>query len=407
MSKHLILGDVHLDKGLKIGKPPSGAKLNSRITDQQELMIWVLDQAIAEAVSSIIITGDIYQEPRPHPGSIRFFMTWLKKCEKANIDVHIVAGNHDIMRTGSYTVSALDIVPAVEISKAKTYKDVKTIDYPGVSFTFLPFRDRRMYDADSPEKGLQLLKKELSDSSQISKENINVLIGHLTLAGALHVGDEIDDMLNELFCPTDMFKEYDYVWMGHIHKPQVLNSSKPYLAHIGSMDRSDFSASELDHDKIIIIFDTDSQEKFKHIIIPTRPLRKVEISVTQDKDTTNFIINELHAINNEKSLSDAIVRVEIQLEGQETPNADREKILKFLYQNLNAHYICNFSESRNITVVFVNAQTMFDNNMTVSSAIDAFIDSVKFDSDNEKIDVQKLAIECFEELKQKLELRTN
>jgi len=402
VSKHIILGDVHLGKSQNIGKPGSAANLNSRIQDQQNLLNWTLEQAINQKAASIIITGDVFEDSRPHPMLIHIFISWLKQCEKSGINVHVIFGNHDIIRTGSVITSALNLVNAVEFPGTIAYKDVATVNYPGLAFVFVPFRDRRMYDADSPEKALALLQSEIdAQVAKIPKTHTKVLVGHLSHAGSIYVGDEIDEMLNELFCPPEMFNDFDYVWMGHIHKPQVLNQSKPFLAHIGSMDRSDFSKSELDHDKIIVVLDTDDPNFYKEIIIPTRPLRKIEISVTSDKDTTDFVINYLHDYNNENSLKDAVVRLEIELDGQETPNVDRDKVLKFIYSQLKAHYVCNFSESRTISVVGISSQTIFDNNMSIPSAIDSFVSSIITEPDEDKAEIKKLANECYEDLKAK------
>lgn len=396
---HIILGDIHIGRSLSIGKPASLGNLNSRLQDQINLLEWTLERAIEYNARSIITTGDVFEEPRPHPALIKFFMSWLKKCEKHGIIVHVIAGNHDIIRTGSYTISALDIIPAVELTSAYTYKRVFTVNYHGVSFTFLPYRDRRMYDADSPAVALEKLKEELGELPSIPKGNKRVLVGHLTLEGSIYIGDEIDDMLNEIVCPLDMFNDYDYVWMGHIHKHQVLKE-KPYIAHTGSMDRSDFHVGEISGEKYLILFDPASDEPVKNIVIPTRPLRKIEISVPADKDTTDFIINTLFSYDKENSLKDAIIKLEIELVGPDSPNADRDKVTKFIYNNLNAHYITTFSESRNISVISVNTQLLFDSNISKSAAIKAYADTLSVDEEKRN-KFTNLALEYLAEYEEK------
>lgn len=395
MSVHVILGDVHIGKSLNLGKPGSGAALNSRIQDQIDLLNWVLSQAEARKATSIIITGDVYEDPRPHPTLIHLFMLWLKQCERSNIAVHIVAGNHDIIRTGSYTVSALDIVPAVELSHAKSYKDISCVKYDDVEFTFIPFRDRRMYDANSPQEALDKLKEELSTIKHDSSLK-KVAIGHLSIEGAIPIGDEIDDTINEIFCPLSMFREFDYVWFGHIHKPQVLDVN-PHVAHIGSMDRSDFHDSEIFIDKKIIIF--DPSKKPEEIVIPTRNLRKIEINVPQDKDTTDFVINHLFAYNKTTTLKDSIIRLNITIQGQESPGADRDKIIKFIYNKLEAHYICNFSESRNISVISSTAQILFDSNISIPAAMRTYADTLDLKDKKDKF--LALSMECLAEFNEK------
>jgi len=393
--KSIILGDVHLGRSAAISKPGVGGEPNSRIVDQQIILDWVLAKAIALNVNEIIVTGDVFEEWRALPSLITMFMTWIKKCERAYKTVRIIMGNHEINRTGSYIISALDIIPALELAHAVVYKDITTIHHPGISYTFMPYRDRRMYDASSPAEALEMLKKELSGHLEsIPKENKKIIVGHLTLEGALYVGDEIDDMLNEIICPLEMFAGYDYVWMGHIHNFQILSPNTPLIGHIGSMDRSDFSKAETKNDKYIIIQDENG---FDQIPIPTRNLRKIDINVSADKDTTDYIINFLHAYNNEHPLKDAIVKIDVQLDGQETLSSDRDKIFKFLYKNLEVHHVHNFSESRSITPIQPSGvQALFDNNMNLTMAVDAWLPTQTFIEQDE---VKQFMYECIEEFK--------
>ena len=102
----------------------------------------------------------------------------------------------------------------------------------------------------------------------LDDRNLNVMVGHFALVGSLPVGDEVDDMHNELFMPLNTFKDYNYTFMGHIHKPQVMCKA-PYISHIGSMDLSNFS--ENTHSKIIAVIDTSTSEVVKNLDLPTRP----------------------------------------------------------------------------------------------------------------------------------------
>src|SRR3972149_1767402 len=113
MSITLIVGDVHLGKGVGIGKPGIGNSLNSRIVDQIQLLDWVLDRAIEINASAIILTGDICQDIKPDYVLIELLIEWLKRCSSYNIEVHIIAGNHDLKRTGARFSSYLDLISAL------------------------------------------------------------------------------------------------------------------------------------------------------------------------------------------------------------------------------------------------------------------------------------------------------
>jgi exonuclease SbcD len=392
--KCLILGDLHIGKGISAGRPAEQGKLNSRIQDQIDLLNWAYRQCVQQEVKHIVITGDVYQDFRPHPAVIGIFMRWLKLCERAEIEVHIVMGNHDILRSGQYVVSALDLVSELELQSANVYKNVTRVETDGFTLVFIPFRDKRMYDVKTKEQALQKLAEEIAAVTEQGSSKPKIAIGHLALEGSLSVGDEISDQLNELYVPPEMFEWFDYVWMGHIHHPQIIQHHKPYAAHIGSLDRSDFSRTEIEHDKIAILLDPNAPNNFSEIELPTRALRPLKIDVPPGKDSTEFVINELCLIDKKASVKDSIVRLEIQLNGPELENVDREKVESYLKNNLEVHHICNFSESRAISMLQIDPDDAFDNTMQISDSINKWADTRgTFDNDQERDEFKAAAHE--------------
>jgi exonuclease SbcD len=383
--KTIILGDIHLGKGLSIGKPGIGNSLNSRIQDQIRLLDWTLQTAIENNVFSIISTGDVFEDSKPHPSLITIFIDWLQRCVANNISVHILMGNHDLLRSGNYVQSALDVIAKADIENIYVYKNIDTAHFDGVSFTFVPFKDRRGMECDTHEAAFKLLRNNLSyEVASIPNLNSKVLVGHLALDGAIPVGDEFDDVATELHCPSDIFNGYDYVFMGHIHKPQVVNNN-PYLAHVGSMDISDFGFGELNEPKIIVLFNSDEEIKFTNIVIPTRPLIKISIDVPEGSSTTKYLKEILIEENNKTSFKDAIIKLEVKLYGREAESTDRDIIEELIY-SYGAHHISNFSETRSIAVVPIKKLGVVNNTMDVTTAINLYSDHIQFNSQEEKED---------------------
>jgi len=372
MSATVILGDVHLGKGLSCGKPGIGSALNSRIVDQFNILEWTLSRAQEVDARNIIITGDCFEDPKPHPMIVALFISWLKKCTDNDLEVHIIAGNHDILRSGQFYMSALDVISAADMDGVYVYKHMSTLHTPGASFTLMPFRDRRSFNVDSNVAALKIMRDKMPyELSGIDLSQAKIVIGHLAIEGSIPVGDEIDDMTNEIFCPVSMFKGYDYVWMGHVHKPQIM-SKAPFVAHIGSMDISDFSES--DHHKVIAIFDPKNSSPYKYMEIPTRPLNQISVSVPAAViDTTRYVVKEL----NEKhpNLSKAIVRLNISLENPDVINIDRPVIEKCL-DSLGAFHICRINEERKISPIKKSAATEgIDSTVNESTAIKMYADA--------------------------------
>jgi exonuclease SbcD len=388
---------LHIGKGINIGKSQSG-KINSRIQDQIDLLEWSLNYCLQNKINTIVITGDVYQDPRPHPGVISIVMCWLIKCQSHSVSVHIIRGNHDVMRSGTYSVSALDLVSDVNLH-AKVYKDFSVLELENdTSIVFIPFRDKRMYEVDSSEEAIEKLNNEIDSLSP--KGKVKIAIGHLALEGSLEVGDEIADALNEIYVPKDVFKTFDFVWMGHVHHPQVVQES-PYIAHIGSLDRSDFSRTETENDKIAVVFDTATCS-FKNIVLPTRTLKHIQIVVPNSKDSTEFVINHLCLIDSREKLINSMLRVEIILNGLEIDNIQRDKVEGYLYNNIGVFHVVAITESRKANQESISSEESFDNSLDISKTIHKWADlKGEFESEEEKLKFKALAFECLEDYKSK------
>jgi exonuclease SbcD len=368
MTIAIFLGDPHLGKGTNIGKAGIGATLNSRIADQLTLLDWTLDRAIEYHADHIIITGDVFEDPKPHPALIAMFMSWLKKCQVYDINVHIIIGNHDILRSGFIYTSPLDIISEADLEKIHIYKEIDTVTIGTSAFTFVPYRDRKSFSVASNIEAISMVRDSLVyELASIPSTYQKVLIGHLAIEGSIPVGDEIDDIANELFCPLNMFQGYDYVWMGHVHKPQVMQKF-PHIAHIGSMDISNFG--ETDQKKFIIIFDcSSSKHSWTTELLPTRPLKKLSIVIPKDTDdTTDYVLKELKKVGD---WDRSIVRVDVSLATPELKSINKSSIEQYLSAQ-GAFSVSGISESKKITLIKKDDNNTIDTKMDVPTSIKTY-----------------------------------
>lgn len=402
MSRLAILGDVHIGKGLGIGRPGIGEEPNSRIKDQLDILNW-LSHEIDGTIDDLFITGDIYEDAKPHPALIAYFMRWLSEIPH-NINVHIIRGNHDIVRTGSYLLSALDIIQeniyksSSSLPNISIYRDFDTVKLSDdVYVTVAPYRDRRLLECDSLTDAIaevhNLIRKQYKKIPLGAKK---LLIGHLALEGSMYVGDEIDDIANEIMCPFNMFKGYDAVWMGHVHKPQIL-SKDPLIAHTGSMDISDFG--ETDHTKSIVLYEDLENLDYSLIDIPSRPLKRLVIEVPKGSDTTEHVTSIINK-EKKKSFKDAIVKIQVKLQDKETPNVNRKDVEELLYK-LGTFHICNFSEHRSVAVVSKEKKSLVDDTMDEMSALKIYAESMDW-TKKEKSDFLNLGINVIKKHKESL-----
>ena len=388
MTQILILGDPHLGKNVSLGKTNLGSNLNTRLVDQLNLLDWTLEQAIDSHSSHIIISGDVFEDPKPHPSIIALFLNWLKKCQAYNIHVHIVMGNHDVLRSGFVYTSPLDIINEAELDNVSIYKDLSTVFIDTTAVTFIPFRDRKSFAVNSNAQALSLLQDSLIyELSSIPVTYKKIVVGHLAIEGSIFIGDEVDDNNNELFCPISIFHGYDYVWMGHVHKPQVLNKKQPYVAHIGSMDVSNFGES--DHQKIVVIFDGE-KNTFISKSLPTRSLKKITISVPKEiEDSTSYVLQE---IKKSSDLSRSIVKVEVSLASPELKSINKNEIEDYLLSQ-GAFNVSSISESKKPILIKKKEDSLLDSKMDVTTAIKAY--ASQYIEEKDRSDFISLASEIY------------
>lgn len=389
MNKFLIIGDPHCGKTMSLSKV-SGS---SRIDDQFKILEWALDKALADDVSTIILTGDVFDEPKPSISLIVRFIDWLELCKINCVNVHIVVGNHDTLRTGLVYTSPLDLINSAELDNVFVYNDISTIFIDSTAITMMPFRDRKSLGCATNKEAVEILSQSLIyELSSIPVTYTKVVVGHLAIEGSIPVGDDIDDITNELFCPISMFAGYDYVWMGHVHSPQVMSKS-PYVAHIGSMDISNFSES--DHKKITITFNCTTK-KWHSDKIPTRQLKKITVSIDKDvEDSTEFVINAIKKANVD---SNSIVRVDVSIDSLDSKSINKSSIEKYLIDN-GIRSISGIFESKKVELVKKKADSKMSTGMDTSTAIQTYCNEI-IDEDD-KAPFMELAVDILNRFKAK------
>jgi len=380
MTTSLIIGDIHLGAGLNLGRPGIGSRYNSRVSDQVNLLEWITSVAEENYVHDVILTGDIFEDVKPDYVLVNIFLEFLNKLRALNIETHVIMGNHDLSRMGSYYSSVLDFISSSEIPLVHFYKNIETLNYKGVSYTFAPFRDRLSLEVGTLGEAINKVQKVLGyETIFIPEENVKVLIGHLALKGSMPVGDELGDEINEIMCPMSLFEEYDYVWMGHVHKPQVLNKT-PRIAHIGSLDISDFG--ETDHKKIVVLFNPTWDEKFKEIEVPSRPLRRLRVDIPDNVDATSFLIEKIDEEHKNTNLKSSYTKLEIKYLSPDIPGVDRKRIAEYL-KKLKVFHISGFAETRAPAKLIVN-QAVLKDDILPKDAIPAIAKTLGISKKKEK-----------------------
>lgn len=251
--------------------------------DTEYVLNQVVDTAIRERVEVVLISGDVFDRPNPSEEAIKMYVSFLKELLDKNIKVIAISGNHDSgIRLSAYK-EILGKGYFVEGEFNSPMRKVSLNDeYGPVNFYMLPFFTPFIVKSNLKlEKGLgnydlamdEIIKRENIDTSQR-----NIILAHQFVAGFKFGGSEEDfsysngdekNVAGVGIISLDKFQNFDYVALGHIHKPQKI--SRETIRYSGSLLK--YKTSEIDGpDKSVVIIDLKEKGNIEVKLDPIKPL---------------------------------------------------------------------------------------------------------------------------------------
>lgn len=251
--------------------------------DTEYVLNQVVDTAIRERVEVVLISGDVFDRPNPSEEAIKMYVSFLKQLLDKNIKVIAISGNHDSgIRLSAYK-AILGKGYFVEGEFNSPMRKVSLSDEFGpVNFYMLPFFTPFIVKSNLRlEKGLE--NYDLAMDEIIKRENIdtsqrNIILAHQFVAGFKFGGSEEDfsysngdekNVAGVEIISLDKFQNFDYVALGHIHKPQKI--SRETIRYSGSLLK--YKTSEIDGpDKSVVIIDLKEKGNIEVKLDPIKPL---------------------------------------------------------------------------------------------------------------------------------------
>ena len=267
--KFLHIADLH------IGKLVNGF---SMLEDQEHILTQILACVEAEQPRAVVLAGDIYDRPAPGTDAVRLFDRFLTDLAHTGATVLLISGNHDsperlgfagrLLREQSvYLCGAYEGAP----------QTVRLDDPEGtVCFHLLPFlrpAEARRFHGDAPVEtyadAVRLALRQLTRDSGAR----HVLVAHQFVVGR---GVEPERSESETFSvggvdsvDADLFSDFDYVALGHLHGPQRIG--RETVRYAGSPLK--YSFSECRHQKSACLVTLAAQGGPEIQLIPLRPRR--------------------------------------------------------------------------------------------------------------------------------------
>ena len=292
---------------------------------------YMLNQCVANEVNTIVFPGDYFVNPKPTAKQVLLISNLFRKFEENKIRVIGTTGNHDI--SGANTKSMGDVVSAIGGNKNWCVTTFDTLRIYSIGFAFLPFVKTPEIMAYNPnfanmevsEQLIQIANSMYKKLSEDPKVKTKILIGHCSIVGAkTSSGKSMERTLNgtEVVLPLGELKEWDACLFGHIHKPQVLSESKPFVAYSGSVQR--INIGEAKDERGFYIYDTDA-ETYDFINIPAIQMKTFFAKIYTKEDVILFY----KKIKSE-DLKDKIVQVTYEISKNDIDLINKKEILKLL-----------------------------------------------------------------------------
>ena len=239
---------IHLSD-LHIGKRVNEISL---LEDQQYILTQIIRIIDDTRPDAVLIAGDVYDKSVPTAEAVTLFDDFLSKLAKRKMPVLIISGNHDSPERLAF---GNRIMEGAGIYLAPVYNGIVepvtlTDEFGEVDFWLLPFikpaHVKRYYPDERIESYTDAVRVAI-EKMNIDTNKRNVIVTHQFVTGAetceseeLSVGgtDNVD---------ASVFDDFDYVALGHIHKPQNIKSNR--IRYCGTPLK--YSFSETGHIKSV------------------------------------------------------------------------------------------------------------------------------------------------------------
>ena len=234
MIKLLHTADLHLGKVFH----------DQSLAEDQAVMLDSIVSILADdSYSALVISGDVYDRSIPSPEAVELFGAFLAKVKSTQpkLEIFIIPGNHDSQARlgfGRELFAGLNIHLGVRAEEC----DKPVIVEKGgekCAFFLLPFLSHGALEGDNPDDGALRSQYALAETAarrmekaraELAESSISysVLLAHLFAAGGMESGAERVFVGTAEQVPVTLFRGFDYVALGHLHRCQRVGDNAWY-----------------------------------------------------------------------------------------------------------------------------------------------------------------------------------
>ncbi len=276
--KFLHTGDLHIGKTLHE---------ISLLEDQKYILKQIADVAKEEKVDALIVAGDVYDRSIPAVEAVSLLDDFLTEVSEAGIKILLISGNHDSGERLMFMEQILEkqniflAGDATEPLRCVTFEESDC----KVTFVLLPFIKPALVGAKSSDEAVRRILERENFGGENNEENHKyVLVTHFFVTDCgrepelsdsetqVHVGG-IDNV------EASAFSFFDYVALGHIHKPQTIREQN--IVYSGTPLKYSFSEVQQKKSVVIVEVDKSGVAVTRRPLFPMRDMRTIKGTLTE------------------------------------------------------------------------------------------------------------------------------
>ena len=228
--------------------------------DDQKYFIDAICGIVREKrVDAVLLAGDVYDRSVPAASAIGLYDYAMNRlCGELGVKVLTIAGNHDSAERLASCAGLLD--KAGLYLQGAAQREPRVVEFADSQVFFLPWMTEEKIKSLYPEErdGITDLTEAYRVAVNHMREKFipgkhHLLLSHAFITNAeTSTSDRAAEIGFATQVPASVFEGFDYVALGHIHKPQQVNS---YIRYSGSPMAYSFGREER-QEKSVTLIDT-------------------------------------------------------------------------------------------------------------------------------------------------------
>ena len=262
--KFVHLADLHL-----------GKRVNefSMLEEQSFILDRIMEILKEERPDGLLLSGDIYDKPTPSAEAVTLFDSFLSRLAEEKIETFLISGNHDSPERLAFAAelivrSGIHVSPVYHGTVDPILMDRGAEKAAVFLLPFLkPAAVRRFFPEAEIGNESDAVRTALAAFPPTPGRK-RILLAHQTVLGAAPSDSEEITVGGEGGVSAEVFAGFDYVALGHLHRPQKAGSDR--IRYAGSPLK--YSFSEADHEKSAAVIEWTGDEEIGVRFRELRPL---------------------------------------------------------------------------------------------------------------------------------------